>query len=379
MSQKNHNHGGFTLIEVLVVMAIIAILTAVLVPSASKKLSALYKRYKVVSVFYATDRNATGKEEPHAFFGGSRGTLSFGVCDASIPEDHRIGALETPFILYRVLGLKRFAEDPEQHVVLLAVEPKAQAVFLAELKNKIAASEKRGALVFIHGYNVSFEDSCRRTAQLAYDLKFSGAPMMYSWPSEGSLLNYVKDETDVEWSTPDFERFLEMLADETGARTIHLVAHSMGNRALVNALASIVKKRGKDLRPLFSQVVLTAPDLDAGVFRNLARIIQKGSLRTTLYASSNDEALNLSKKFHGYARLGDAGHNLTVVKGMDTVDASSVKTSFLGHSYFGDEDSVIADLHELVAELKPPDQRFYLRERKRQSLAYWEFRKRKGD
>jgi esterase/lipase superfamily enzyme len=336
------------------------------------------KKYKIVSVFYGTDRNVTGKTRPDLYYGGTRGSMRFGVCQVSIPEDHRIGALETPFILFRVVGLKRVVEDPERHVILISVERMRKDVLLAELKKKIEGSDKRDAFVFIHGYNVTFEDSCRRTAQVAYDLKFTGAPIMYSWPSDGKTVNYLKDETDIEWSTPNLEEFLLMVAETTGTRTVHLIAHSMGNRALVNALASIVRKREGQSGPLFNQVILTAPDIDSGVFSNLARAVQKGSERTTLYASSNDEALKLSKKFHGYPRLGEAGPNLTIVGGIDTIDVSSVKTSFIGHSYYGDEDSVITDLFELVTFLKPPKERFYLQERKRDGLTYWEFRRRRG-
>ena len=30
------------------------------------------------------------------------------------------------------------------------------------------------------------------------------------------------------------------------------------------------------------------------------------------------------------------------------IDASSIETSFLGHSYFGDEDSLISDMFNLI-------------------------------
>lgn len=334
------------------------------------------KKYTIVSVFYGTDRNVTGDPSPALYYGATRGAVRFGICQVSIPEDHRVGKLESPFIA-KIPLLGRFRhvfEDPEKHVILLSVEPKEKGVFLLEVKQKIEASDKREAFVFIHGYNVTFEDSCRRTAQIASDLKFTGAPISYSWPSDGKTANYIKDETDIEWSTPNFEQFLLMVAETTGARTVHLIAHSMGNRALLNALASIVRRRGDPAGPLFNQIVLTAPDIDAGVFKNLALAVQKGAERTTLYASSNDVALNASKKIHGYPRAGEAGPNLTVVDGIDTVDVSAVDTSLIGHGYYADNRSVITDLFELLGLRKPPRDRFHLRERKRDGLTYWEFR-----
>jgi esterase/lipase superfamily enzyme len=45
----------------------------------------------------------------------------------------------------------------------------------------------------VHGFNVSFENALRRTAQIAYDLDFDGAPFLFSWPSRDSLLSYASD------------------------------------------------------------------------------------------------------------------------------------------------------------------------------------------
>lgn len=52
--------------------------------------------------------------------------------------------------------------------------------------------------------------------------------------------------------------FLTQLAQSSGAKNIHLIAHSMGNRALVKALKQLTVTPGG--RP-FKQIVLTAPDV----------------------------------------------------------------------------------------------------------------------
>jgi len=70
--------------------------------------------------------------------------------------------------------------------------------------------------------------------------------------------------------------------------------------------------------------------------------------RLTLYASSLDKALVASRKIHRYARAGDAGDDIVIVEGLDSIDASAVDTSLLGHSYFGDNRSVISDIYNLL-------------------------------
>lgn len=144
--------------------------------------------------------------------------------------------------------------------------------------------------MFIHGYNVSFEGAVYRTAQIAYDLGFAGAPVLYSWASNGNLLDYPGDVSNNEWTVAHLAGFLEDLAKAQDAATIHIIAHSMGNRALVQALA----KLGQALR--FRQVILTAPDIDAGVFKQLADAVKLHSERVTLYVSSKDAALEASKR-----------------------------------------------------------------------------------
>jgi esterase/lipase superfamily enzyme len=270
----------------------------------------------------------------------------------SIPRDHRLGILEAPCI-----WKLEFRPNPAKHVVLLNVARETDDEFYTAVSGRVRGSARKEALVFVHGYNVTFEDAARRTAQLAYDLAFDGAAILYSWPSKGDLGSYVIDETNVEWTTPHLESFLSDLAAKSQARTIHLIAHSMGNRALASALGALTAKRDRPL-PCFSQLVLTAPDIDADSFRQVAHAFRSAAERTTLYASVADKALQVSKKFHGYPRAGDC---MLCVPGIDTIDASAVDTGLIGHSYYGSSRSVLSDLFWLLREGRPPEERFGMR------------------
>jgi esterase/lipase superfamily enzyme len=127
-------------------------------------------------------------------------------------------------------------------------------------------------------------------------------------------------------------------------------------------------------RPLFDEIVLTAPDLDADTFVQLAQEFSRPGKRVTLYASSNDKALQFSRQIHGgYPRAGDSGRDVVILRGLDTVDVSSVDTSLVGHSYYGDNRSVLADLFGLIKDKKAPDKRFGLRPRSKKGLRYWIF------
>lgn len=301
-------------------------------------------------------------------YGRERGALEVGYCDVSLPKRHAVGELERPSIFHLELN-----ENPMKHVVVLDVQEQTPDAFMADLQARVGKSPRKEAFVFVHGYNVSFEDAARRTAQVAFDMKFDGAPIFFSWPSRGGLLGYTVDENNVVWAVPHLKSFLVNLARSSKARSIHLIAHSMGNRALTSALKEMHFELDEQC-PRFHHVVLTAPDVDAEVFRrDLAPAIMQTAKRVTLYASSNDEALLVSKKVHGYARAGDSGDQLVVMPGMDTIDVSNVDTSLLGHSYYGDSRSVLADLFELLNESRPPQQRKWLSPITVGKMLYWVF------
>jgi esterase/lipase superfamily enzyme len=295
------------------------------------------------------------------------GALDLGICQVSIPLSHKLGKLETPSIVRGELK-----EDPAAHVVLHKIDPRPEDDFYKELTKIVGMSSKKEALVFIHGFNVTFEDAARRTAQLAYDLKFPGAAVCYSWPSQGSFWHYTVDEANAEWSASHLKKFLLDLAKRSGAERIHLIAHSMGNRVLTWALEGIGQER-KNEPHLFQEAVLTAPDVDADVFREkLFRQVAGTCRRVTLYASARDWALLASKKVHGSPRLGDTVGGIVILEGMDSVDVSAVDTSLLGHSYYGDNSSLLADLYYLI-EGQLPDQRFRLRRQEQAGKRFWVF------
>lgn len=323
----------------------------------------------VVRVFYATNR-ALASASPVMFSGARHGAseLTRGSFDVSIPRQHRLANIERPSI-WRL----EFREDPSRHFVIVERTVKPSDVFYRELAARVQRSDRKDAFVFVHGYNVGFDDAVYRTAQMAYDLGFGGAPILFSWPSNGSTLEYTGDINNSEWSIGHLKTFLAEVAANSGATSVHLIAHSMGNRVLTGALERLAADPAFAASPRFTHLVLTAPDIDADIFRQLAATIRKTASRVTLYASSNDRALQVSKRLNGYPRAGDAGAGIVVVPGVDTIDVSSVDTDFLGHSYYGDNRSVLSDLFNLIRRGVPPEQRFGLREAVQGSAKYWIF------
>lgn len=324
----------------------------------------------IVPVFYSTDREPSKSSGANAKYSGARSKREqthMGVCAVSIPNLHRIGHLERPPWWKIWTRLER-----QKHIILLSTTQLEPNKFWSELSSFIETSDRKNAFVFVHGYNVSFETAALRTAQLATDLQFRGAPVMFSWPSMGNAKAYLSDEGAVQWSRPHLSEFLRSLCKKSQAQSIHMIAHSMGNRSLLEVLQSL---NSPEIPPMMmKQLILAAPDVDAGVFAQIVTLLDTKCERVTLYASSNDKALKASKLIHGYARAGEAGPLLMVLKGIDTIDASNVDTDFLGHSAFVEQRTLLQDMFYLIEHGHDPSIRFGLQQLQADGGLYWSFR-----
>ena len=330
------------------------------------------EEFVTIPVFYGTDRKRESTSATTVAYGPERSDdIELGICDVSIPKDHRTGQLESPSF-----WKLEFRYDPSRHVVLQRVKPLTADEFHRRLRGDVDSSARHQVLVFVHGFNVTFEDAARRTAQMAYDLEFDGPAVLYSWPSRGklSLAGYRHDSANAAFTVAHLRQFLQSIGERSGATAIHLIAHSMGNQALTNALKEISLAPPVPAVP-FSEVILTAPDIDAGVFRQMADQFRKVAQRVTLYASANDRALHFSKKYQGnFVRVGDCSAELFVFPGIDSIDVSAVDSNLVGHFYYGDNKSVLSDVFYLLKKGTPAEERFGLVEQMRGGQRCWVFR-----
>ncbi|KIR17154.1 hypothetical protein PFLU4_20520 [Pseudomonas fluorescens] len=325
------------------------------------------KNNVIIRTYYGTNRRATGSKLPYQAYGTHEGELSYGVADVSIPRDHRLGVLESP-----KSGMRAF-ENKNKHIMLMGLQPVERELLLTLIAQDVENSDGKSAMVFIHGYTVSFEDAARRTAQLSYDLGFKGVPIFYSWPSRENKWKYKQDGEVIKRSTPKFAAFLEDIFKRTGVENVYLIAHSMGNRAMVEAMSTLIQD--DQIRPKIRQLILTAPDVKASEFEeNYAPALVGAGAPVTIYASSRDIALMASREVNeGDRRLGDTKDEVSVMKGIETIDASAVKTDFMGHSYFAESGSVVSDIFYLFRTNLRPELRFNMKGVDIQRGRYWAF------
>ena len=310
--------------------------------------------YTTVRVFYGTNRAPVGDATLAPYYGKSDGELRYGYVNVTIPQLHRLAELESPgpWVDYS-FGLDS-AENKKKYVVLEKVVPLSDEDFARTLREQVGAAPSRDALVFVHGYNNSFEDAARRTAQLAYDMDFDGTPIMYAWPSQASLTAYAADEAATDVSALRMLQFLQTVMTQSGAAHVHLVAHSMGNRVLIGALTRFLQASALPAgtpaagNTAFGQVVFTAPDVDRAYFVAATESLRGRAERLTLYASDSDYALRMSKLVHDAPRAGAAGSTVIRMMGLDTIDMSGVPADVLGHNYFAANGGAVYDLLHMI-------------------------------
>ena len=307
--------------------------------------------FALVRALYATDRAPTGSEHANDYFGRERSDLSYGEVEVSIPRSHKPGDIEAPSLLSF-----SWAENPDYHIVLMDVSPLSESAFFKAVGETLDDGNTDEILVFIHGFNVTFAGAARRTAQMVYDLNFTGVPIFFSWPSAGHPGSYLADTASVQVSARHLTTFLDDLVTRSNRKRIHIVAHSMGNRALTEALELYALRR-PDARDHFDQIIFAAPDVDSELFVHQTGVFERLARRMTLYTSDADLALSTSQRLHGNPRAGLAADTPLVAGAFDTIDMSVVGAGILNHSYFAADASALSDVLWLFWRNPPPDSR----------------------
>lgn len=335
---------------------------------------------EVIQVHFGTNRGRTGVEDPYNFFSDqiSKDKLELGVAHVSIPQGHVQGKVESPFSVFRIIT---FRPNPQKHFAfegsLVSLE---QSQFVAEVKKSLAGLPGAQIVVYIHGLDNRFSEAAFRAAQITWDLRSEKIPVvsaLFSWPTGAALFipteqQYISAKDHAYGASTKLLEFLEVLRSAAPDSTIHLVAHSMGADVLSTALTNfgedkLAVKYDGETRPKFNEIILAAPDIRMSDFAKKILPAVKSKHRVTLYASSNDKALNESKKANKGERAGDMGENPVLVDGVQVVDATKVNNSFIGHTYWAESVAVIHDL-ALVMKGKQPLERGLM-----QDKTYWTF------
>nr|WP_257098737.1 alpha/beta hydrolase [Pseudovibrio flavus] len=248
--------------------------------------------------------------------------MDYASTTVSIPASHQPGAIEWP---------KTLPGDPNtDFVVRDAHYINGNDAFRATYKKQLNALPKanRSTMVFIHGYNTLFAEAVFRYAQFANDSGFKGVPVLFTWASRGSVANYVYDNNSATVARDGLDQLLTNIGKDTDG-PIMIIAHSMGNWALLETLRQMQLSGNSITKRKNVYIILAAPDVDVDVFKNQMRSIGKLANPPLILLSKDDRALKLSNLIAGdEGRLGSYADDSELADlGVIVLDLTNVETN----------------------------------------------------
>lgn len=326
-----------------------------------------------VEVLFATDRNDEtetgdpGATDPHFRFGSKQTnppTIRCGRAIVTISPD------------------RSRADESKKYFTVAPFNPipwgRDGAACAQLIRDHLSVGDGSRILLLVHGYANTFYDAVTRAASVATDIRPNGPIVLWSWPSYGSSgpVDYNYDETSVMYTRRQLSTFLEMIKTSVQPAGVDIIAHSMGNRAVIFTLEFYLNSASRTALPKIGNIILAAPDIATSNFRQAEQLlVDLASQRLTLYASSKDRALKASQAFARGPRAGliDSRNIIVTRQGIDSIDASAADTSrffSLYHAYLFNTLAGIDDLKQLVVNNKPPVARGLVQE-PQGSLHYW--------
>ena len=352
-----------------------------------------------LNLLYVTDRAPIADPQTNALsYGSERSrTMSFGSIDIRIEPDSNGAMGEMKLGGIKEIG--RFPEVPYPAVVssagyrrapgVVAAHEEAVASLQGEIRRRLAKTERKEVVVFIHGYNNSFADAANAMGSICRLLGGDFVCVLLTWPaggSRGAFMGYNVDRESGEFAVADMRKAIRAIGQTEGVRGVDIIAHSRGTDVLASAFQQLsaeayVSRFSNTENLKVRNIVLFAPDIDIdvaatkifdvfsdpdapyGAKKNPNAAIGQGSFHLTIYSSPGDQALGLSSSIFGSRlRLGqldlsgpearalraDPGHLVDLIE----VDEN---TGAFGHGYFLSNPAVRSDLVALINGLKPGD------------------------
>jgi esterase/lipase superfamily enzyme len=340
---------------------------------------------KEITILFGTDRKLVQKPGTAATFGSDIGDaltmgryplgILPGAASSSVQRVDEKGEASQPAVETSITA--DLVRQP-----LIVERSAGPLIEAAKQRMRTPGQFKEHALIFVHGFNVKFEDAIEFTGRFAWNLNFTGSVFLYSWPSNGrvSPRAYISDQSRADAAASHLATFIQEVVAQTGAKKVHIVAHSMGNRAVLHALKELASKPVAERLPV-GAVILASPDVVARNFKQSVPSARKLGGEVTLYASSKDWPLWLS---HVLARDPAAGYfspreGPLVMEGVWTIDISETAEFWSSnHSTFAKNQKLISDINVILATGEgSPEKRASFLEVVRKSataLPYWVFR-----
>jgi esterase/lipase superfamily enzyme len=342
-------------------------------------------RSNQVELLFVTDRAPETSADGTLVYGtGRSASLGFGLAIVEIGSDltwqqlvemSETSSRSSPAI--RVVSrseLGRFPPTPHPFLVIngearedpdvRAEYERVASQFRQEINRRMAQTGDNKVLIFVHGFNNSFDWASSSLAELWHFLGRRGVPLLYSWPAaRGGLFGYFVDRESGEFTIYHLKNLIRLLASFPEVERINILAHSRGTDVATSALRELIieaRAAGRSPRELYriENLIMAAPDLDFDIVRQrlMAEKIGPAFGQITVYTTDSDKALALSQTLMSGTRFGrirdtDLGAQeqaiFKIVENVAFIDVQGVRSS-TGHAYYLSNPSTSSDIIRII-------------------------------
>jgi esterase/lipase superfamily enzyme len=264
----------------------------------------------------------------------------------------------------------------------LARHAEAKGRLQGEVQRRLAAAPSKEVLLYVHGFNETFESAAFTAAELCHFLGREQVCAFFTWPASTTgnfLTSYTATTESGDFAVEHLKKTIRMLATTPGVEGVQILAHSRGTSVTLKAVRELGLEAiaaGKEAANLYKidNLVLLSPDIDIDIAAqqitgfvsdpDLVTVWPEGRLprvlkgRLTIYASPEDRALLVSRiLFRSRTRVGQMrpedipkeGQRYMAEGGrLDLISYQGKRTDFFGHSYFTTNPQVSSDLIQLI-------------------------------
>ncbi len=280
------------LIGLLVALALAGCSSLTQLGIAPQTTSSASTQIDTQTIFAASSRD---RDDEGTYNFGRSDRLSFGTYEISIPTQRKNGTIPSSSAFS---GLAFGSEN-------IATQNSISSFSNAILNHTRSNGQANDVLVFVHGFNTTFEISMQRLAQIDHDIDLPSTSILYAWPSSNNLISYIHDLDSTTFAKDGLVELLDGLA-ASGVNRIIVVGHSLGARLAMEAVRELQITQNQRFFNRLGGVVLLSPDIDLDLFNAQLEKLQDIRAPIIAYLSHEDDTLQrFSNAFNeGKPRLG---------------------------------------------------------------------------
>ncbi len=266
-----------------------------------------------VRILYATNRRPTGEKKEREYSKRPGEMLRLGIAQLDIGEESEgwDEIIELSTTDNDQAGPQLYLERIEELLVLPIEDdgqplPPELAALAGDINRSLAGRVDKDIMVYVHGANASVYRAAAQAAQYHHFTGRNSLVLAFFWPTGEHILRYRKDVRQAGQSVLAFKRLITLLAEQTTAEHINILAYSAGAMIVSPALALLGEEYTGEQRDelRLGEIYYAAPDVATDHFVEHLQAYHHPTQGVTLSINPSDSVLRHAQRHHRGSRAG---------------------------------------------------------------------------